>query len=206
MTTEELIRQLKQDINEVYLSGGNIFWNSYIDNTKAEYRYAFYGGHWTDDAFKPNSVIVPKGARFMFQNSSITKITKEQVDFSQATDLRDCFNGSAITELDFNSTGCTNTSNLSNIFKDCSNLRVLNWEGTIKGNLDLSDCINLTLSSIESVLKACNGTGTGLTITLPEYCEGGTVDTYDMCCGGDSEELMVVYAQANIAGYTFAFN
>lgn len=207
MSIADNIRRLKTDIDEVYkagvASGSNAFWDAYLTNADTvECRYMFAGSHWTDETFKPNKTIQPRAARFMFQNSDVTKVSKNQIDFSKSTELRNCFDSSNITELDFNSSSATN---LSNTFAGCTNLRVLNYEGTIKGNLDLSDTTMLSLDSLKSVLLACNGNGSGKTITFSSYCIDGETNTFSTIVA-DNDAHNAYRAALDTYGYSIAFN
>lgn len=238
MNTAELITQLKQDIDEVYTagtaSGYKSFWDDLTNNNNinVDCRYMFYGAYWTNEIFTPPYPIKPNpnGSynRYMFQASGITKVSTQQMDFSEANTLRQTFAMSNVEEVemvvdeatlnatfenlttltDLELTVSANTS-YSGAFDGCSGLVNLTIDGTIgKAGFDLTDSTNLTLESIKSVLLACNKANANIVITLPEYCEGNTVNTQNACMGVDSDdgELINAYGEAMSNGYTISFN
>ena len=103
MSVADNIRQLKIDIDETFKAGSKAFWDAYTKNAlSVDCRYMFAGAAWTNDSFKPpyDEPLKPNptASRYMFQDSGITKITKEQIDFSNATNLRQTFSQSNIEE------------------------------------------------------------------------------------------------------------
>ena len=132
------------------------------------------------------------------------------------TTLNATFDGvDTLTKLDL--TVSENTS-YSNAFNGCSGLTELRiWgkkyndegtdfeliNGTIgKGGFDLTDCVNLSVASIKSVLEACNKKNANITITLPYYCIDGKTITSDICFMQLSEE----YNAAIANGYLISWN
>ena len=225
MTTADLLNEIKEDINEVYEAGYQSFWDALTNNNNitADCRYLFYGEYWTDKAFKPPYAIKPNknNNRYMFQESNITKVSTKQIDFSEATTLRQTFVQSNVEEVEMvvdkatlNATfdgvdtlkkldlTVSDSTNYSNAFNGCSGLTDLTINGTIsKAGFDLTDCVYLSVESIKSVLEACNKENANITITLPYYCIDGKTITADICF----TQLPNEYNAANANGYLISW-
>jgi hypothetical protein len=234
MSIAEETLQLKQDFDEVYAAGYKSFWDIFTKNaTTNDCRYMFYGENWTDEVFTPPYAIVPNpsASRYMFQESGITKVTSKQLDLSKAKTIRQTFALSNIEEVEivvgyatlnatFENVETLTTLTLTvgadttytNAFIGCSGLTNLTIDGTIgKAGFDLSDCTNLTLESIKSVLEACNKEQANIVVTLPEYCEGGNIYTIDACMADGNygiEGLTTAYSNAmnKLHNYSISFN
>lgn len=162
-----------EKIPQVYEAGKNAeyetFWNEVLQGgERTQFRYAFGGLGWTDVNFKPPTTIRPSDSRYMFCYSGITNLTDEQVDFEDATDLRDCFYYCLNLEtLILKISGKAKTFD-ARTFQECANLANLTIiGGTIsKNGLDLQWSTKLTKDSLVSVFNALSTTTSGLSITL----------------------------------------
>ena len=230
MTTADLLTEIKADIDEVYEAGYKSFWDAYTNKNKitTDCRYMFAGAAWTNDSFKPPYEEPlkpnPTASRYMFQDSGITKITKEQIDFSEATNLRQTFSQSNIEEayVDASKAYLYNTfetiqepeatklelivsdkTTYRDAFKGFTSLTDLTIGGTIgtKG-FDLTDCVYLSVASIKSVLEACNKENANITVTLPYNCIDGETVTSDICF----TQLTNEYNAAIANGYLISWN
>lgn len=226
MTTADLLNEIKTDINEVYEAGYKSFWDDYTNknNITVDCRYMFYGPYWTNEIFTPPYPIKPNknNSRYMFQESGITKVSTKQIDFSEATTLRQTFVQSYVEEVEMvvdkatlNATfdgvdtlekldlTVSENTGYSNAFNECSGLVDLTIRGTIgKAGFNLTDCVNLSVESVRSVLNACNKENANITITLPYYCIDGETDTSDICF----TELAADYNAAIANGYLISWN
>lgn len=198
MSIADKLTTVVENVPKVYEAGKNaereVFWQSFTANgTRKHYRYAFFNEGWNDNTFNPpDGLIAPNDARYMFENTRITNLYERQVDFSNATDLRQVFNGSTsiryVECFDISSSnaglsstfsGCINletitiktTSNKFNfstsMFTDCLNLTNLTLVGIITTNgFNVQWCEKLTKESIVSIFNALSKTTSGLSITL----------------------------------------
>lgn len=171
MAIAEKLTTIAENTPRVYEAGKSdehkAFWDEYnLNGNRGNYRYAFAGYGWTDTNFKPPETIFPQDARYMFQNSSIAHIDETQVDFTNAAEMRDAFNGcTSLVGLRLKISG-SKTFNAS-MFTNCGALTNLVVIGTIQNNnFNLQYSTALTKASIASVIDALSSTTSGLAITL----------------------------------------
>lgn len=84
------------------------FWDAFQkESARTNYNYAFAHG-WDDDAFTPKYVVAPTGtATCMFEQSGVTFVDTNKVDFSQANILeKTFFNAMSLTDADIKVTRC----------------------------------------------------------------------------------------------------
>lgn len=146
------------------------FWDNYQDyGNKTVYGDTGSGGvfdnnSWNDVTFKPKYDIKPTSAYAMFRYSNITDFSKcsINIDFSNCTDLRNCFRGSNFVHLGIidcrNSRQamsmifadatklkkidkliCANSWVISDTFKGCQALTDVTVEGTLLRNVSMVD-------------------------------------------------------------------
>ena len=140
MTRAEKLTQIAENEQRVYDAGyekgkseggsdggfDDYFWNRYLNAT--DFQYAFAGGGWTDNTFKPNKKIPISGsnARYMFYESRVKKSPYlKELDFSQCGAAVQIFCQSTVEELgvlDFSNV-VTGWGGLNQTFYSCSNLR-----------------------------------------------------------------------------------
>ena len=122
---------------------------------RTTYQYGFAGYSWTDVTFNPPETLRPINARSMFYLSSLTSVSNSQVDFSNATDMRETFlNSRDLTSLTL-AIGDNNKTFNANTFGGCEDLTDLTIIGTINdNNFNVQWSENLTHDSLLSVINA----------------------------------------------------
>lgn len=137
------------------------FWDSYQQETRTSWDYAFYGIGWTDETYKPKHPIVgsiPSAFRGgKFTNTIVPIVVKGSTT--------NAFTFSAVVTIP--SIDLTEATNTASCFNNASKLVNVTFAGTIPTSLDMSDC-PLTNASVQSVidhLKDLTG-ATTQTLTL----------------------------------------
>ncbi len=118
------------DIPKVYEAGKKSqydeFWDAYQDNgERAVYMYAFAGGGWSKDTFKPKYKVVPTTANrargmFCLFGQSETEVLDyrtiaDMVDLSKITQADDIFANARMNHIEVDLSNCTS---LSGTFKN----------------------------------------------------------------------------------------
>ena len=159
-----------QKIKEVYEKRNIDWWNGYTDNwTRIYYRYGFTEAGWNDETFNPPRTIYPvTDARYMFQNSAITSINENQVDFSEFTgSFRTTFAGMTSLKSLRLKFGNNISGFFSDTFTNCTELENLIILGTIEHDgFNVQWSTKLMKDSIISIFMALSTTTSGLSITL----------------------------------------
>ena len=173
------------------------FWDAFQSNgTRTNYKYAFSNDGWNNDNFNPKHDIKVIDGFYMFRNNAaLTKsITSKDlgitIDFSQATELRQAFNGAHITKV-----GVVDLSNINgdkanqmfaynysiktiekiisnesidytNVFEYAPALKNVIFEGVIGRNFNIKNSDSLSKESISSIIKALSTTSSGLTASF----------------------------------------
>ena len=166
----ESVRVSQQNANMDGVSQGRQaqyeeFWKKATDNnTRTNYRYAFCGAAWNDDTFNPLYTLYPVNADRMFaQYSGITKLTKEQVDFSKATTMI-CALGyyNKLQEVEeVNITATSKLADYTQLFRYATSLvtigkLILHENGSIFDDTIFHDCTKLT--NINEIVGIIDGT------------------------------------------------
>lgn len=100
------------------------FWDTFQDYGKRTDYTSGFGQYFNDKTFKPKYQIKPTIASSMFTRSGITKMTSEQIDFSNCTgSFYACFMQSDIEELPI--INISKASGIHNAFYDCKKLRYI---------------------------------------------------------------------------------
>lgn len=173
------------------------FWDTYQKKgERTAYSYAFAGGGWTDECFKPKYDIAPKGGcSYMFNTTSITDIKNigVDIDFSGCTDATYLLANSDIRTVGvLDMTGVTslgyvmynsrslesidrfilkadgsNTFNSLLSFGYCYALTHCPFEGVIgRGDFDMHWSTRLDRESLTSIINCLSPDTQGLTVTL----------------------------------------
>ena len=137
-TVQILPQQINGTLKPTVASSGEEYTKGYEDGKKSEYDTFWdtfqdygkrtdymngFGQYFNDKTFKPKYQIKPTTAYSMFTRSGITKMTAEQIDFSNCTSFYGCFMQSAIEELPI--INASNASGIHNAFYDCKKLRYI---------------------------------------------------------------------------------
>ena len=180
------------------------FWDNYQRNgNRTIYTYAFAGGGWNNETFKPKYPMMPTDAMQMFDTCSLTDFDFVErgidIDFSKATTMTYIFkNCRGIKRM--GTIDCSSCKDLNRLFYGCAmetvdNL-IVHENLTYSNTFDYASIINITISgtigkngfkltcstlskaSIESIINALSTTTEGLTITLSaEAVENAFTDT-----------------------------
>lgn len=174
MAIAEKLTTIAENIPKVFEAGKDAehkeFWDGVTNSgTRTSWRYACAGYGWTDETFKPPETIFPQDARYMFQNSAVTSIDETQVDFTNATDMRDAFSYCEfLVNLKLKING--NKTFNANTFVGCTALTNLTIIGTIQSNnFNVQWSENLTHDSLMSIINALadkTGVSGSWTVTL----------------------------------------
>lgn len=184
------------------------FWDTYQQNgERTAYAYAFAGGGWTDECFKPKYDIAPKGGcSYMFNTTSITDIKNigVDIDFSGCTDVTYLLSNSALRTVGvLDMTGATtlgyimynarslesidkfilkadgsNTFNNLLSFGYCYALTHCPFEGVIgQGDFDMHWSTSLDKESLTSIINCLSPDTQGLTVTLSKTAVNTAFET-----------------------------
>jgi hypothetical protein len=176
----------RRSYNFAFINGGN---NWDITNFKPKYDIIMEGN--ASNAFyvwQTLSTTVDIGAILKAQGVTIdtSKATNAQNLFAYGTrivgslptiDLSSAggntggiFNSVKVTTID--KLIVTEATTYGNMFRDCTNLVNIIFEGTIaQSGLDLSACKSLSGASLESVVRSLSTTTSGLTVTFPNTAD-----------------------------------
>jgi len=142
------------------------FWDNYQKNgEKGYYVRAFQGSRWTDITFNPKYDILASNLQACFHsNSQITRIPV-LVDVSTSSNMSQAFYGcSALTQLRLKVS--EDTPFASNTFQACYALTDLSLEGTVGQSLDLSDCSQLSETTLANIVDNLATVSVATTLTL----------------------------------------
>lgn len=139
MSIADKLTAIAENVQKVYDAGkaagggGDSWYDTFWDNltqngTRVDYYYAFGNKAWNDEIFKPNRVITPTNASYMFLGAEVTSTpyVLNCLDFRQCGNFQQAFcYCRGLTEM-----GVVDLSNLKNNsggmrsgFYDCANLR-----------------------------------------------------------------------------------
>lgn len=172
MSIADKYTTLTEKIPQVYEAGKNAehlkFWSDLTsDYTRTSYQYGFSGYSWNEKTFNPPVALSPVNARSTFYVSRVTTITDSQIDFSNATDMRNAFQSASLLKTLILKIGEKSRSYNTETFDGCTALENLTIIGTIlNSGINLGDSTKLTMDSIASVFNALSTTTSGLSITL----------------------------------------
>ena len=180
ITTPELVKQIKDDFDDVYdagyakgkVDGGDssyydTFWDIYQKKGQpCQYQFAFARGRFDDTNYNPKYPIVTDsssgGAASMYYGTNISN-TKVTIDISRTAGVSGMFNYCyylvTIPKIVVSET----TGALA--FYQCPKLENVTVEGIIANNWEATDA-PLTRKSILSIYDALSTTTTGNTVTF----------------------------------------
>lgn len=174
-TTPLTLDGIAEDIPKVYANGENAgkqeqydeFWDTLQNyGAKCDYQYAFGGGRWNDEIFKPKYDLVGINFFRCFHTSAIKTIDKV-IDASNATNLGQMLYGASVVTIKELRFGEKNT--FSSAFALADDLTNLVATGTIASAIDFSPCTKLTKASLLTIINALkdnSASGTTLVLTL----------------------------------------
>jgi hypothetical protein len=173
---------IKEGIEEGKQAEHDAFWDSYQQNgNRRDYRYAFGGSGWADNAFTPKYNMQPNMATNMFANADITDLPAAleragvTLDFSNTSNMQQVFLDSklkhlGVVDLSY-SPYCTYvfayTPNLETIdeiifseknvsiasaFESCTALKNIKCSGVIRLSISLAQSSQLTNESVQSII------------------------------------------------------
>ena len=151
------------------------FWDLYQeDGNRKNYRYAFAGGGWTDETFKPKYPIAEvTDAMYLFSNSKITKIDCA-LDLSNAPSLTNAFAYTSIERVKLLKVAEKTT--YSGTFTNNSTLTDITFAGIIGKTVGFGSC-PLNKASIISIIEHLSSTSTGQTLTLKKSAVDAAFET-----------------------------
>lgn len=168
--TEETYKpsEMAGAIDAIEAGGGDsfydAFWDSYQDyGNRTNYGTTtmnglFSNGGWNDTTFKPKYDIKPTQAYGLFRSSSITDLTKcgVEIDFSNCTDIRTCFNLSSIVHI--GTIDCRKCSYIVTLFYGSKKLekidKLIFGTKATQYNDMFGQCISLTDITVEGAVLA----------------------------------------------------
>ena len=198
------------------------FWDSCQERgNKTAYNSAFFGSSWNDTTFKPKYDLKPIKANKMFSLCGVTDLEKilnkcgVVLDFSNSTDVMECFSRSDITVLPelsitLNDTTAmfysskvetirkfTATENVTfnSTFSGCSKLKNITFGGTIANSISFDQATTLSKASILSIFTVLSDTSTNLKLTLNKSAVSTAFETSNGTAdGSESEEWLNLVA------------
>ena len=188
--TEELNAELEQTLYGTDTGGKSfydILWDNLQQNGKrVQYVSAFAYTGWNDKNYNPKYPITPTNSNgingLFLWNQQITDTKVPITVFGSASQaFYQCVRLKRIPKLIF-----SGTTNVNNMFSNCSALEELYCEGTIDiDGLNLKDCTKLSKESITSIINALSTATKGLTVTLSKVAVNTAFETSEGANDGE---------------------